>query len=202
MVPVPVFAIILYHGMDRWSLPNTLGAAYGVPPEMLGAGPLDFGYTLVDLATFPDAELSRNPELHAGLLMLKYANRDDDPEVTLKRLLGAAAEVNLTIVRIVVKYLYGVSDAVHLERLRAVLSHIIPGREDDVMPTIGDVYVARGHAQAKEETLLRMLRRRFGEVPPSVELKISSAPVDDIDRWIDAIVDGKPLDAVFEDPRH
>ena len=78
------------------------------------------------------------------------------------------------------------------------------------MPTIGDVYVAQGvakglaqgHAQAKAETLMRMLRRRFGDVPEAVELKVSSAAVDDIDNWIDALVDGKPLDAVFEDPKH
>ena len=114
--------------------------------------------------------------------------------------------VGLTIVRIVVRYLFGAGDAAHLERLRAVLGRIIPGQEDDVMPTIGDVYMAQGHAQghaqAKAETLMRMLRRRFGEVPEAVELKVFSAAVDDIDHWIDGIVDGKPLDAVFDDPKH
>ncbi|HYI72973.1 MAG TPA: Rpn family recombination-promoting nuclease/putative transposase [Skermanella sp.] len=218
IVPVPVFAVILYHGTDRWSLPTSLGAAYGLPDGMLSAGLLDFRYTLVDLTTIPDAELSRHPELQGGLLMLKYATRDDDPEVTLERLLGAAAVVGLTIVRIVVKYLFGVGDATQLERLRAVLGRVMPGQEDEIMPTIGDVYVAQGvakglaqgralgleqgHAQAKAETLMRMLRRRFGEVPEAVEQKVSAAAVSDIDNWIDALVDGKPLDAVFEDPTH
>lgn len=210
IVPVPVFAVILYHGIDRWSLPTSLGAAYGLPADMVGAGLLDFSYTLVDLTAIPDAELSVHPELQAGRLMLKYATRDGDPEVTLDRLLGAAAVVGLTVVRIVVRYLFGMSDATVVDRLRTALGRIIPGQEDEVMPTIGDVYVAegvakglvQGHAQAKTETLMRMLRRRFGEVPEAVELKVSSAPVADIDNWIDAIVDGKPLDAVFEDPRH
>jgi len=173
---------------------------------MLSAGLLDFRYTLVDLTTIPDDELSRHPELQGGLLMLKYATRDDDPEVTLERLLGAAAIVGLTIVRIVVRYLFGVGDATQLERLRAVLGRVMPGQEDEIMPTIGDVYVAQGvangHAQAKAETLMRMLRRRFGDVPQAVELKVSSAAVDDIDNWIDALFDGKPLDAVFKDPKH
>lgn len=210
IVPVPVFAVILYHGIDRWSLPTSLGAAYGLPAEMVGAGLLDFSYTLVDLTTIPDEELSGHPELQAGLLVLKYAARDDDPEVTLDRLLGAAAVVGLSIVRIVVRYLFGTSDAAQLGRLRTVMGRMIPGQEDDVMPTIADVFVAegvakglvQGHAQAKTETLMRMLRRRFGEVPETIELKVSSAPVADIDNWIDAIVDGKPLDAVFEDPKH
>ena len=49
---------------------------------------------------------------------------------------------------------------------------------------------------------MRMLRRRFGEVPEAIELRVSAAAVPDIDNWIDALVDGKPLDAVFEDPKH
>ncbi|MBD0328241.1 MAG: DUF4351 domain-containing protein [Pyrinomonadaceae bacterium] len=189
-----------------------------MPAEMLSAGLLDFRYTLVDLTTISDAELSRHPELQAGLLMLKYATRDDDPEVTLERLLGAAAVVGLTIVRIVVRYLFGVGDVIHLERLRTVLGRVIPGQEDEIMPTIGDAYRAEGvakglaqgqalglelgHAQAKAETLMRMLRRRFGEVPEAIEKKVSAAAVPDIDNWIDALVDGKPLEAVFEDPTH
>lgn len=49
---------------------------------------------------------------------------------------------------------------------------------------------------------MRMLRRRFGEVPEAIEMRVSAAAVPDIDTWIDALVDGKPLDAVFEDPAH
>lgn len=79
--------------------------------EMRAAGPLDFGYSLVDLSALPDAELSRHPELQAGLLMLKYATRDDDPDVTLDRLLGAAALIDLTVIRIVVRYLFKSGDA-------------------------------------------------------------------------------------------
>lgn len=158
--------------------------------------------------------------------MLKYATRDDDPEITLERLLGAAAIVGLTIVRIVVRYLFGVGDVTHLERLRAVLGRVVPGQEEEIMPTIGDAYVAEGvakglaqgqalgrelgleqgralgYATAKAEILMRMLRRRFGEVPEAIEKRVSAETVPDIDNWIDALVDGKPLDALFEDPTH
>ena len=54
----------------------------------------------------------------------------------------------------------------------------------------------------KAEIMMRMLRRRFGEVPEAIEMRVSAAAVPDIDTWIDALVDGKPLDAVFEDPAH
>ncbi|EWY38095.1 hypothetical protein N825_15660 [Skermanella stibiiresistens SB22] len=222
IVPAPVFAIVLYHGVDRWTLPPTLGAAYGLPEEMLRAGPLDFGYTLVDLANLPDAGLSGHAELQAGLLMLKYATRDDDPEVTLECLLGAAATIDLSIVRIVVRYLFGSGDAGHRNRLRSVLGRILPGQEDDIMPTIAESYIAegevKGHAKGMAEGLaeglaegelkgraalfIRILEQRFGEVPDAVDLKVRTATIADIDRWIGRILEASSPEAVINDPAH
>jgi hypothetical protein len=78
------------------------------------------------------------------------------------------------------------------------------------MPTIAEVYIAQGHAQGlaegelkgQAEILLRMLRRRFGAVPESVELRVREATGDDLDRWTDGIFDAQSLDALFADPRH
>ncbi len=189
IVPVPVFAVILYHGTDRWSLPTSLGAAYGLPDGMLSAGLLDFRYTLVDLTTIPDAELSRHPELQGGLLMLKYATRDDDPEVTLERLLGAAAVVGLTIVRIVVRVSFrsgrrystgasaggaGSCNTRAGGRNYADDRRCLRGRGSRQGARAGpsarlELGLEQGHAQAKAEILMRMLRRRFGEVPEAIE---------------------------------
>jgi hypothetical protein len=206
VIPAAVFAIILYHGTDRWSLPTTLGDAYGMPDEMLAAGPLNFGYSLVDLSALPDAELSRHPELQAGLLMLKYATRDDDPDVTLDRLLGAAALIDLTVIRIVVRYLFKSGDAQYRLRLRAALGRVLPGQEERIMPTIGEWYEAEGYAKGKHETLtktlLMFIEDRFGAVPYTVEEKVRSATVEDLDRWTRSILKAPSLEAIFADPMH
>ncbi|KJB92796.1 Rpn family recombination-promoting nuclease/putative transposase [Skermanella aerolata] len=206
IVPAAVFAIVLYHGADRWSLPTTLGNAYGMHAEMRAAGPLDFGYSLVDLSALPDAELSRHPELQAGLLMLKYATRDDDPDVTLDRLLGAAALIDLTVIRIVVRYLFKSGDAHYRERLRAALGRVLPGQEDRIMPTIGEWYEAEGYAKGKHETLaktlLLIIENRFGAASETVEEKVRSATVEDLDRWTRAIFKAPSLEAMFSDPMH
>ena len=96
--------------------------------------------------------------------MLKYATRDDDPEITLERLLGAAAVVGVTIVRIVVRYLFGVGGVTHLVRLRTVLGRVIPGQEDEIMPTIGAAYVAEEDAKglAQGQALGLELGRELG----------------------------------------
>jgi hypothetical protein len=104
-VPAAVYAVILYQGARRWTLPTSLSEAYEVSPELIAAGLLDFRYTLVDLGAVPDAELSRHPPLQAGLLVLKYAMRDADPMDTLERLVGAAAGLGLTAVALVVSAL-------------------------------------------------------------------------------------------------
>ncbi|EWY38962.1 hypothetical protein N825_10485 [Skermanella stibiiresistens SB22] len=210
VAPAPVLAVILYHGTAPWPHPPTLGDAYGIPPDILAAGPLDFGYTLVDLSVIPDAELSRHHDLQAGLLTLKYATRDGDPEVTLERLLGVAAVIGLTVLRGVVRYLFMADDARNQARLRAALGHVVPGQEDEIMPTIAESYIAEGHAKglaegqikAKADILLRMLQRRNEPVPAVIERKLPAASADEIDRWIDAVVDGASLEQVFGDSTH
>ncbi|EWY38219.1 hypothetical protein N825_14725 [Skermanella stibiiresistens SB22] len=202
VVPALVLAVILYHGTGRWPHPPTFGEAYGMPKEFLAAGPIDFSYTLVDLSTIPDAELSRDPDLQAGLLMLKYATRDGDPEITLERLLSAAAVIGLTVLRAVVRYLFVTDEDRNRDRLRAVLGRVVPGQEDKIMPTIAEAYIAEGKAEAKADTLLRMVGRRLGTVPATVTAKVASASVDEIDQWIDAITDGTDVNEIFREATH
>lgn len=214
VVPAPVLAVILYHGSGRWPHPPSLGEAYGVPDEVLAAGPLDFSYTLVDLSAIPDAELSRDPDLQAGLLMLKHATRDGDPEVTLERLLSIAAVIGLTVLRAVVRYVFVVDDGRNRERLRTVLSRVAPGQEEKIMPTIAELYIAEGEArgelrgraqgmaEGKAEVLLRMVQRQLGTVPTSVEQTVKSALAADIDGWIEAMLDDRPLDEIFPEITH
>ena len=56
---------------------------------------------------------------------------------------------------------------------------------------------AEGKAEGKAEGLLRLFRRRFGAVPEGVELRVRSAPLPDLEAWIDAFPDAGKLDDVF-----
>ena len=55
---------------------------------------------------------------------------------------------------------------------------------------------AEGEAKMAEG-LLRLFRRRFGTVPEGVELKVRSAPLPDLEAWMDAFPDARKLDDVF-----
>ena len=56
---------------------------------------------------------------------------------------------------------------------------------------------AEGKAEGRAETLLRQLQRRFAPLPPSIEPRLRSASLVELDRWADRILDATTLDAVF-----
>ena len=45
----------------------------------------------------------------------------------------------------------------------------------------------------------RLLAKRFGAIPAETTGLISNAPVDDIERWLDRVIDAKQLSDVFVD---
>ncbi len=212
-VPAPVFPIILYHGARRWTLPTSVAEAYDLPADLVAQGLLDFRYSLVDLGAIPDAELSRHPPLQAGLLVLMYAMRGDDPFETPEGLIGAAADAGLAEVVLVVRYLFKASDMIDRDRLQAVVPRILPGQGGEVVTTVAEQLMAEGLARglaegkakglAEGETrgraavLLRQLARRFGPIAPPVEGRIRAADTHQLDLWSDRILEARTLDQVF-----
>jgi hypothetical protein len=59
-----------------------------------------------------------------------------------------------------------------------------------------------GETRGRAETLLRLMRRRYGAVPDTVIDRVHAAGIEDLDRWADAVLDAPSLDAVFEPPKH
>ena len=55
----------------------------------------------------------------------------------------------------------------------------------------------RGEARAKTNTLLRQLCRRFKTLPPGVEDRVRAAGSDQLDEWLDRILDARELTDVF-----
>jgi hypothetical protein len=56
-----------------------------------------------------------------------------------------------------------------------------------------------GVAQGQRTTLIRQLTRRFGPLPQSVEARVAGAGAEDLERWLDRILDAASLDEVFAD---
>jgi len=62
--------------------------------------------------------------------------------------------------------------------------------------------LAQGAAEAKAETVLRQLGKRFGELSEARRCQIRAAEPDQLDRWLDTLLDARSLDEVFGSHLH
>ena len=61
------------------------------------------------------------------------------------------------------------------------------------MSSIAQRYEARGEAKS----LTRLLQRRFGPLPETVQSRIAEASLDELDGWVDQVLDAPSLEAMF-----
>ena len=57
--------------------------------------------------------------------------------------------------------------------------------------------VQQGMVQGERTALLRQLRRRFGELDAETEERVASAEADQLNQWLDNVLDARTLDEVF-----
>jgi predicted transposase YdaD len=200
-LPLPaVLSLVVYHGAERWAVPETLAEAVDADAD-LRPYLVDFRYTLADLGRIADPELSADQALRVRLLVLKWAARDGDLRALLRAVLEAAAALGLDDLVAALHYILGELDESKAGLLREVLAETIPGQEEPIMLTLGEKFKAEGRAEGKAEamaaTLLKLLSRRFGPVPSGIEQRVRSAGTDQLDAWLDAVIDAPTLDDVF-----
>ena len=59
--------------------------------------------------------------------------------------------------------------------------------------------LAEGETVGEAKSLSRLLQRRFGPLPPSVQSRIAEASLDELDGWVDQVLDAPSLEAMFGD---
>ena len=57
--------------------------------------------------------------------------------------------------------------------------------------------IAKGRAEGEAKSLTRLLERRFGPLAAAVKSRIDGADLNQLDAWIDRVLDAKSLDAMF-----
>ena len=191
----PILPMVVYHGAEPWNVSLSLRDTIAAPEAIKPYQP-DVRYGLVDLGPIPDPALSSYPPLRAGLLVLKYSHRDEDTETVLIQAFNDAKDVQ-TLFRMIVVYTTTVYREVTPDTLRKVIRQVRPEWEEEMLSIAAREWKAEGKAEGKADTLLRLLRRRFGVVPPGVEARIRSADIDQLDEWSDLFVDAKALSDIF-----
>jgi len=57
--------------------------------------------------------------------------------------------------------------------------------------------VQQGMVQGERTALIRLLQRRFGELDAGTEERISNAGVEQLNQWLNNVLDARTLDEVF-----
>jgi hypothetical protein len=214
-----VLPVVLHQGPRPWSAPTSLIELMDLSEQArsdLADHLLSLRFVLDDLRTVPDEALDARPlgplqRLVLGV-MKHYKSRRllefliehaGDMRALLATehgggwlfcLLGYTWTVNPYYDRATL--LRDLTQAVGPEMQRTMLTfdeilgkpHYERGRDDGR---------DEGVAQGQRTTLIRLLTRRFGSLPQSVEARVAGAGAEDLERWLDRILDASSLDDVF-----
>ena len=195
----PVLPIVLYNGSQRWSaatdvfalIPPVLGLVEHFKPKLK--------YLLIDENAYTDSELGSVKNLVAAVFRIEHPA---SPEV-IKQLLSLLNE--------------WLSDRPDLRRMFAIWIRATLMRKAEyriVLPQIDDLqelnimlaerleewahgYKAEGMQQGEAIALQRLLTKRFGAVPADVTARIAGAAPEQIEQWLDQVLDAGSLDDLF-----
>lgn len=211
--PLPiVVALLLHHGRHRLAVDHDDGR----PTDPFAAFTPRLAVLVVDLAATqpsePDADLppllrllfrclqAVSTETTTGLLaaiagwreLLRAVERSDGPPPPEDALdaIGWYLVENSDLTE--QQVLLALSQQLHAPELTMTTGQRIRQESRE----LGRV---EGRVEGRAEALLRQLARRFGSVPAEIELRVRSAPLADLDRWTDRILDATSMAAVFGD---
>ncbi|MEW6351446.1 MAG: Rpn family recombination-promoting nuclease/putative transposase [Thermodesulfobacteriota bacterium] len=205
----PIFAVVLYHGTARWTVPLNFASLYQ-GPESVRLGLLDFNYHLVDLSAYSDEELKMWGMAALGALLLKHIFRDDLVE-RLTDILGLLRSMNertaLEFLELTLRYVGSAAERVTPANFRQALQEALAERGDPRMnnrlidqliadhlaehqPDWWQEAMELGRQEGRQEgaasLTMDQLTRKFGGLNPGFEARVQRLPLEDIKRlWED-----------------
>jgi predicted transposase YdaD len=214
--PLPALVtLVVYHGSRPWTVPASLGAATDAD-EGLRPYCLDFRYSLADLGRIPDAQLSQDRRLRVGLLILKHGAVGRADRRRLLKIARQALRLGHDDLATFLYYLLAdLTDDPRGELARDILRELVPEEEERMVSQIAEEWMAEGEAKGfnqglqkgkaegetsgKADMLLRLLKRRFGPLPPETEARVRAAGPDRLDLWGERILDATDPAEVMRD---
>jgi hypothetical protein len=216
---VLAIAVVLYHGLRRWSAgrmrhPNLAGLPRPLA-RLLSSFQPRMRFLFVDISRHSEAQLRRigTPPGKLVLLCLRFLRR-----LTPSKVLAALGRwsdllravdrepgppIGREAIATIAWYCLKVT-RVPARVLHATFERILQRPENTMMTTAEKLRreglkegVARGRTQRGIELVLRQLTRRFGKLPADVVERIKTAKVGELDRWAVRLLDARTLAAVF-----
>ena len=205
----PVIPIVIHAGDTPWRSPTRFHDLLDLPRNALGDALRphlpDFEIVLEDLPTDTTERLRAAGGEPVSQTVLDIMKRARDPDVAAlfhawrQHLEPIAREGGLVYQAILWYLLY--ASAVPLEDLAAA-AETLPNKVQNEMMTTAEQLTERGRQEGRQEALagflLRQFSTRFGSPSNEFRARIETAPVADLERWLDLIVAGERPTDLFE----
>ena len=202
----PIIPVLGYTGKQPWSGPRNFADMIATDdPNLVFLRGSDL--VIREWAQMPPGELSRDPLARAALLTLtergpahfeevEEALQDNSPlqdqfaDYIRSTTKGEALDIlDKKIADAKAKHKAGQKESVMGRMMENLIDEgRVEGRVE------GEV---RGIAKGEAKSLTRLLERRFGPLPAAIKSRIDGADLNQLDAWIDRVLDAKSLDAMF-----
>jgi len=209
----PILPIVLYNGSQKWTAVTNVADLIPAVPGLMAELKPSLKYLLIDENNYTDSDLASLNNLVAAVFRLEHADSPAAVSDIVKSLIDwlhdrpdlrkmLAKWLRATLIR---KPEYGIllPEVDDLQEIRVMLAdkvevwakaYIAEGKQEGMQEGL-----QRGEIKGEMLALQRLLAKRFGAIPAEITALISNAPVDDIERWLDHVIDAKQLSDVFVD---
>ena len=221
MLPV-IIPVVLHHSDGGWTAATRFEALFDLPRGAAEFTP-HFRFALDDLAAQSEQSLQdRAVSAYTRLVLSALKQARGEREVR-KLLLGWIDLIHAMLrepdgggaMALILRYLLEVRGAAEFATIDTTVREITAAH-GDVMQTIAQMLESRGMErglqqgrqegvqqgmqQGERELLLRLLRRRFGELSAAVRERVAAAQTPELDRWAEQLLTAASLEEVFGEP--
>lgn len=191
----PVLPIVLYNGDAKWTAATDVAALIPKVPGLVAQFLPKMEYLLIDESQYIEADLADLKNLVAAVIRFEHPE-NEGALLRLIDMLNDWLDGNPELKRTFAIWIR----AVLLRQSKHTLA--LPKVQDlkELKMTLAERFDlwAQQHEQRGEALVLqKLLTKRFGTLPAEVLGKISSASAEQIDTWVDRVLDAASLEEVF-----
>jgi predicted transposase/invertase (TIGR01784 family) len=205
--PLPlIISLVISHATDGWTAPVHLHDMVTPSPATTGVTELVPGFTILidDLAHLTNEQLkARALETFPKLVLwaLRDARHAERLLDNLEHWDDEFGEVLL-----ILRYVASVCEDLHYQQFREKIREQLPQAERPAM-TMAEELMEMGRAEGRAEgradglrqLLIKLLARKFGDVPPEYGAAIETGSAEQLERYAERIIVVDTLGAVFAD---
>ena len=204
-----IIPLVLHHSNEGWTAATTIGELFDLADDTrqaLSDYLPQLRCLLDDLSVQADEAIrARSMAAMPKLVLwtLKNARSHDDLVGALRSWLDVVEEIlrapnGVRALSLILRYILKVSDA-NPDELETLLADEVGNEAREAFMTGAEVLYNRRASELLRRVLVHQLEQRFGQLPDTLEQRIQSTDIPQLERWTQRVITASSLDDVFAD---